>query len=258
MFFGTANNLLNAVRELAAGDQVEQLDYVILDFRLVSGVDSSAVSSFVRAGQLAETQGFTVLFTQLKPDWSELLHQGLEAGDGGRCVKFFEDLDSGMEWCEDRILESAEPPGQAKTRSTRTELRMMFPGRLIERAMSFFETQGFQEGEALMRQGRPSDSMYFIDSGGVTVSMDTGDGPPVRLQTLRAGTVVGEIGLYVGGVRTASVIADEPTIAHRLTVGGLDKMSREDPEAGAAFHRYVVRMLAERLAATDRMVRYLL
>lgn len=197
-----------------------------------------------------------MLFTQLKPEWRELLRQGLE--DGDECTEFFDDLDSGMEWCADRLLEAAGPPGEPKSNPTRTELRMMFPGRLLDRAMTFFDTEEFLEGEPLVSQGKPSDSMYFIDSGGVTVTMETGDGPPVRLQSLRAGTVVGEIGLYLGGVRTASVIADEPTIAHRLTAGGLDKMSREDPEAGANFHRYVVRMLAERLAATDRMVRDLL
>ena len=74
----------------------------------------------------------------------------------------------------------------------------------------------------------------------------------MRLHTLGLGTSVGELGLYLGTTRTASVIADSPTIAYRLTQAALSEMEEKDPELAAAFHKFVVRLLSERLIATTQ------
>lgn len=48
IFFGTAQNLLDQIRQRAENSTLRPLRYVVLDFRLVHGLDSSAVSSVVR------------------------------------------------------------------------------------------------------------------------------------------------------------------------------------------------------------------
>ncbi|UCF25282.1 MAG: hypothetical protein JSV72_07745, partial [Ralstonia sp.] len=69
---------------------------------------------------------------------------------------------------------------------------------------------------------------------------------------LGLGTSVGELGLYLGTTRTASVIADSPTIAFRLTQAALSEMKEKEPELAATFHEFVAYLLSERLAATTR------
>jgi SulP family sulfate permease len=68
------------------------------------------------------------------------------------------------------------------------------------------------------------------------------------------GTVAGEVGLYLGGRRTASVVSRGPAVLWRLTNDALARMEREDPAAASAFHRFMARLLAERLFLADRTV----
>ena len=59
------------------------------------------------------------------------------------------------------------------------------------------------------------------------------------------------MGLYSGGARTASVIAEQPTKAHRLLRETLDKI---EPEVSSEFHRWIGQRLSERLALATRTI----
>ena len=86
----------------------------------------------------------------------------------------------------------------------------------------------------------------------MSVYLELESGQRVRLQTLGLGTIVGELGLYLDTTRTASVVADSPAIAYRLTRTALSEMKAREPELAADFHEFAVRLLSERLVATDR------
>ena len=74
----------------------------------------------------------------------------------------------------------------------------------------------------------------------------------MRLQTLGVGTAVGEVGLYLESTTTASVIAESPATAYRLTRAELTRMKQQEPELAATFHEFIARLLSERLTATNR------
>ena len=75
---------------------------------------------------------------------------------------------------------------------------------------------------------------------------------------MNAGTVVGELGMYLDQARTASVVTKEPTVVYRLTRDALAAMEAHNPQTAATFHRFMVRFLAERLINTDRTLKTLL
>ncbi|MGD8750880.1 MAG: SulP family inorganic anion transporter, partial [Anaerolineales bacterium] len=67
IFFGTANALLEQIKtRLTAGDQLKVL-FIIFDFRRVTGLDSSAVFSFVKCRQIAEQQDIKIVLTDVPP-----------------------------------------------------------------------------------------------------------------------------------------------------------------------------------------------
>jgi SulP family sulfate permease len=80
----------------------------------------------------------------------------------------------------------------------------------------------------------------------------------MRLRTIGPGTVVGEVTLYLGTPRTASVIAETSSRMHRLSREAMGRMEREDPELASAVHRMFARLLAQRLADTLREIEALL
>ncbi|MGE5073999.1 MAG: cyclic nucleotide-binding domain-containing protein, partial [Anaerolineae bacterium] len=100
--------------------------------------------------------------------------------------------------------------------------------------------------------------MYFVESGMVDVQIQTEDGQLVRLRSIRGGATVGEIGLYLGAVRTASVVASRPSAVYRLSADSLKMMGTEDPEVAALLHEWIARLLAERLSENNKTIEALM
>jgi SulP family sulfate permease len=71
-------------------------------------------------------------------------------------------------------------------------------------------------------------------------------------------TVVGEMGFYRQVPRTASVIAEEPSVVYRLTREAFDRMQTQDPAAASVFHKLIIRLLSDRLEFANREIAALL
>lgn len=109
----------------------------------------------------------------------------------------------------------------------------------------------------MMRQGDPSPGIYLISSGRATVLLDRGDGNRVRLRTLLAGTVLGEISLYRNEPCTATVVADTDCDVLHLAPESFDELRRSDPAVAAELHQFVARILAGRVGHANRTIRAL-
>jgi sulfate permease, SulP family len=259
VFFGTANSLLDRIRGRAEDPSALGLQFLVVDFRRVFSLDSSAVLAFLKTHQLAVSRGFTLILTGLSgPVRHQLVQGGLDI-DGLPEVRLFPELDRGVEWCEDRLLEDRVEPQPEPAERLPALLRDGLGGSVDpERLMRYLEVQEIDAGYELIRQGDSSDDLFFLESGRLTAQLRRPDGEAVRLQTMGPGTLVGEVSLYQGTARTASVVSEAPSRLRRLTREGLADMERDDPELAAALHRLIARLLASRLADTQSTVRALL
>ena len=80
------------------------------------------------------------------------------------------------------------------------------------------------------------------------------DGRKIRLRTMGAGTVVGEVGMYLGSKASASVVTDCPSTVYSLSSDKLSQMEETDPAIAAAFHKFMAQLLSERLVSiTDTL-----
>ncbi len=64
----------------------------------------------------------------------------------------------------------------------------------------------FDEGDTILRQGEPGDTMFLVLSGSVNIFHDE-DGSETRLAKLGEGACLGEVSVLTGGPRTATVRA---------------------------------------------------
>ncbi len=250
IFFGTANKLFEQIRARLTDTQQSKVRYIILDFRRVSALDSSAGLSLIKSKQLADVQGVTLLLTNIP----EKIQRQLSLSDlPEKEVSIFPDLDRGLEWCEDQLLEMNQVTGLHTPVALVAQLADGgFERANTTRLKDFLERITFKKGDCLIQQGDEADSLYFIELGSVSVYLQTDSGERVRLQTYGLGTAVGEMDLYQGVKSNASVMADSPVIAFRLTRGGLARMKEKDPSLAATFHEFIAHLLSERLAATTR------
>lgn len=259
VFFGSANHLLETVRQRAGERELPPLRFVLLDFRRVSGIDSSAAASLVKIQSLARRSGFSLLLSNVPlAVCLRLTNCGLDAGEGGAVLRF-PDRDHGLEWCEDRILDAEGPDAREKERTLAARMVEDWPlGSDVAPLFRYLERLEIAAGEILIRQGDAATEIYFLDAGRLSARLQLSNGKELRLRTMHSGAVVGELGLYTGEIRSAHVRAETPCVVYRLTFEGLRRLEIENPEIAAAFHRFMARLLSERLVSTNRAIQALL
>ncbi|MBK9261868.1 MAG: SLC26A/SulP transporter family protein [Polyangiaceae bacterium] len=246
IFFGTSYTLLKRVHQRMLSEDSGPTRFVLLDFRHVDGIDSSAILSFVRMRKLAESHGVTLVLTDLPPAVKKQLDRGGFSDDSKR-VRFFPDLDHGLEWCENKILQGA-PPSMLPPTKLLDELENVFGSReLVSKFLEYLEKVEAPSGYRIYRQGDVSKDLYLIETGELAAWLELSGGKTKRLRTMGPGTVVGESGLYLGAKRSATVVSVTPAVLYRLSIDSLERITHESPHLAAAFHQFVVRLLAERL-----------
>jgi SulP family sulfate permease len=252
IFFGTAQKVLDMVRQRIDDRDLPPLRFLVLDFRLVNGFDSSAVFGFVKMKQLTEARGLTLIFTHLSPKMQRQMKKDILQEAEKRSSQVFTDLDHGVEWCENQMITTFESLDFGVTPLTLMEQleKALPPSVSSARLISYFEEKKAEKGEYLIRQAEES-ALYFVESGQVTVQLEDGNGKITRLRTMRSGTVVGELGLYLRQKASASVIADEPCTLFYLSAKKLEEMENDAPEIASALHKFIACILSERLIDTN-------
>jgi CRP/FNR family cyclic AMP-dependent transcriptional regulator len=108
----------------------------------------------------------------------------------------------------------------------------------------------FAAGETIFRAGDPGGAMHVVLSGRVEVSILDEDRKHVVLHTLGPGEIFGELSLFDGGPRSASVRAVEPTRTFQIDREDLERLFARRP--GAALD--ILAVLGRRLRATDLLL----
>jgi len=245
LFFGTTSRLLDEVRSA-----LDRTRFVLLDFRLVHGVDGSSTVALKKLRTLCTDAGITLVFSGMSPDVESILRLGGVEADSST-LRTFPDVDHALEWCEDQVIAAALPG---------SELVAALAGVLtaddVNYLLAHFERVEVAGEAPLIKQGDSSDSMFIIEHGRVSVYLRTSEGSEaggrrLRLRTFTVGTVVGEMGLYTGAARTADVVADVPTRALKLSGAQVAVLEQRMPDLANKVHRFVVRSLAQRLAGAN-------
>jgi len=254
IFFGTANRLLDKVKERLENEEASHLKYLIFDFRHVTGLDSSTINSFNKLRIMAKNHGFKVVFCSLNQDMTNQLRTGGLLPDEGGVFVEFDDLDHGLERCEDELIEQykrldEELPDSKKADSFKDQ----FPG-----IAEFFEEKIVDGNTFIIEQGKDPGGIYFIDSGRITVRLDIGTGEGIRLKSLGAGTVVGEVSLYLGSKASASVLTKTDCVIYFLSKDNFQKLNLESPGKAAELHTYIIKLLSDRLAKSNATIQALM
>lgn len=242
IFFGTAHALLERIEQRIA--TTPDLRLLLIDFAGVSGIDSTALTRFETLAQQAPKRGHTLLLSGLAPPIHRLIENS-GALTGASEVRLFPTLDSGLEWAEERLLD--ENDGAAESETLELQLQaLQGDHRGVAQLMGYLERCTFPAGHLLIRQGEPADDLYFLESGQVTAQIEREGSAPLRLETMRGGTMIGELAFFARSERSASVVVDAPSVVHRLTRSALQEMEANSAEATACFYRSAARLLSGR------------
>jgi len=258
IFFGSSNVIFECIKQIIETQQDKPLEYVVLDFSRVQGLDSSAVRDLIKLRDFCAWNDVVLVFSGLDERVRDRFEQVRFFTSGhttsGHTHKAFDTRNEAVEWCEEMLLMQYEV-GIASTPAFEKWLAAEIGthGDIV-RLKPYLHLHELKRDELLFRRGEASDSIALIVSGRVAISIDNESGKSIRLRRLTGHTIVGEMGFYRDAPRAANVAAEEPTVVYRLSRQSLDRMEQENPVIAAALHELIVRMLSERLEFANREI----
>ncbi|HTY79474.1 MAG TPA: SulP family inorganic anion transporter [Candidatus Bathyarchaeia archaeon] len=268
LFFALVSSLVDTCRNLILRDGVR---YLLLDFRMVQGLDASAALGLSKLHQLCLRHRITLILSGLRPEHQAVLEQMRFLPR--RDIRVVSDLDRGVEWVEDCLLangQGLETTGpstqdgaeQAGDQPLSADLRDMLAAHFSAEALSVIldlcERIELPQEAVLIRRGEAGDALYFVERGEVSVMVPLAGGERKRMRTLGPGSLVGEMALYSGQLRSADVVAETPCRVRRLSAERFARLERENPAVVIQFHSFVVKLLTQRLGSATEEIRALL
>lgn len=253
LFFGTAERVLDHVRaRLAAADQ-PALRFLILDFRHVSGVDSAATACFLKLRKLAEGRQVDVRCTEV-PDTvvAQFARAGLDLA-ASPAFGQLPDVNAALERGEAALLATLDDAATGGTLRQHLEAQLG-PSPTLPVLIDAMEEMAIASGTYLIRAGETARDLFLVVRGHLAVQVVGPDGIPLRLRTMTAGAIVGELALYTRQPRVADVIAVEDSVVYRLSEDAIARLEAEEREAAILLHRLIATNLSGKLAAANRLV----
>ncbi len=246
LFFGSASRLQEKVKHLLA--RHSECRFLLFDFRLVTGLDSSASYSFSQIKDAADEVGARLVLTGLSP---ELERAFKVAGFLTEEVIVTADLDHALEDCERAVILGHRPRHDDMASLEDWLAEALGDADHAQTLARVCIRRDVADGEIIARQGDDADSMHFILEGRIGVIAGEGG---VRLRSLGRRTIIGEMGLIARRPRSATIRAERPSLLYELRLSEFDALQRDNPALSQALFAYVARVLAERLSFANRVI----
>jgi CRP-like cAMP-binding protein len=124
----------------------------------------------------------------------------------------------------------------------------------IEALASRMTWRGLPAGHLLFREGDVGSEMYFVLSGRLLITKTVARNVDKVLTRMGPGDFFGEMNLFGGLQRSATVQAEVDTELLVLDRDTLTAVVERNPQAGLAFFSALVREFSQRLSATDDLI----
>ena len=259
IFFGTAYRFYEHVVSRISADESGRLRFIILDFKSVRGFDVSTMKDFQKLKKLTDAKGIELLVSDAAPHLQTLLSEGGIVEARLDKPSHFDDLDRALEWCEGILLaESNLLDANQVTLEQQLAQHAIIRSEEAAAAQASLDRIETHVGDTVFNQGDESDALYFIESGRVDVLLRDEAGHVLRLRSMTAGAVIGEVGFYLGKARSASIVVTEAGVLQRLSHEALRRMEVTAPQTATAIHVFIASLLSDRLATTNRLVQELM
>jgi SulP family sulfate permease len=251
LFFGTANAILDTIRDDA---KVRTSNYrgILLDLKRVTGMDISALNTFVQIKTLCEISGVQLMYSGVSMETRKSLLMMNAVSRNVDEPLIFPDADYAVEYMEDGLLEAYD--GGALEKSVRDHLLRIFDdAEKVDVLMAAMERVEVDEREKLFEQGERDTGLFILDQGTMTALISTEHDGWKRVKKFRPGSLIGEMSAYTpDGLRTATVVANEPSVLYHLTSEKLAELDTENLMLSASIHELVARTLGNRITYMNR------
>jgi sulfate permease, SulP family len=249
LFFGSANRLYQHVKALLA--RHPECRFLVIDFKLVTGIDSSAAYSFDQIKRTAQERGIKLVLVHLPAAAEKALRS---SGFISKEVSIVPELDHALEECENEII--VQHQGLEQEEASLRDWFTQILGTTEDAAELIHRCERLEvdAGEIIVSAGDAADSMHFILDGRVGIMIPKGDGGITRVRSLGRYTTIGEMGLVSQAPRSATIQAEVASVLYVLSTQQFEALKSENPLLGQKLLTYFVSVMAERLTFANRLI----
>lgn len=248
LFFGSAARVGEVVRgHLGAteSDATPTTRHLVIDFRNVTGLDSSADAELVNIARLADDRSVQLWLASVRPEIREAL------SDERLSDRFVPDIDRALEAAENALLVDLRADADREDGTGTGEGDGI--GDLSPDLLDWFEQIDLDEGQVLIEAGARNQHLYLVTEGSLTVwaadqHLDR------RLRCVLPGAFLGEVGFFSGEAASASVVADAAASVLRIDRRRLEELEAAEPQLALQLLRLVLLRTTERLSSTNALI----
>jgi glutaminase len=250
------------VMELVGAHSFATIDYVsrrlaekpapllILDFRRAASITTAGgllLADILRQLTAGSARVILAGIESNSPVWSAV-HPLIGDIPG---VRSFTLLDQAIEWAEDQII--FRYGGYLTSKNTSHLKEQPLLSGLTDEELSALSAlsmpRRYKTGQRIVTAYEPATSLFFLQSGMVSVKLPSG----VRLASLDQGMEFGEMSLLEER-RTADVFADTNVECLELPIEEFDRFRREHPHIAERIARNLATILAKRLILANTKI----
>jgi CRP/FNR family transcriptional regulator len=122
----------------------------------------------------------------------------------------------------------------------------------MRRVADLAVTRRYEEGEVIFREGDRSDTCFIVRAGRVRITRTHSGGRRLTLAELSSGEMFGELSMFDGAGRSATVEAIEETTTLALLERDVKRVLREHPEIAV---KMLARLASRLRAANEKLAR---
>jgi glutaminase len=243
------------IRDLLA--DLETTTYVVVDLKRLLSLNESAgrllYQLLVKLADLGKALVFTHAdrFLPLRRLMKVKLADRFD-----ELFRAFEDNDSALEWCEDRLLDAALP---ARSTGGGVAIRdyELFDDLTKDELLvvsAFLKRRPYRSGETIIRVGDEACDLFFLARGSASVLLTLPSGAIKRLATFSAGMCFGEMAVLDRAPRSAMIRADSAVECDLLSAEDLERLGQSHPAVTIKLFRSLSLGLSQKLRKANREI----
>ncbi len=254
LFFGTTQQLYGLVEA-----DLKTQNFVIFDMKRVQSMDVTAAHMLNQIRDTLRERGAQFILSNVRENLpngrnlKEFLHQTGVTEDE-QAVRLFGELDSAIEWVEDRLLGGAEQAGPTEESPMLLSEMELFKNRKDETLAELeakLTKHTYAAGETIYARGEPGDAIFLLRRGSVRIFAPLGAGRTRHIATFGRGDFFGGLAFLDGRPRGNDAIAFTETEVYILSLAQFNELGETHKKLAFTIITAIARTLAQRLRHAD-------
>lgn len=236
-FFGSFSTVVERIKRSTQHEEAP-VTFVVIDFRHVTGIDSSGFVLLDKLMTDLSDDDVTVLLSDLDPALARLVSSS--------APQVFPGLDYAIEHAEEALLQTHVAVDDSGEATPFSDLSPQLMEALTRRSVG--------RGEIVIEQGAQGAALYLIISGDLVVTSIQPDGTEHRLRRIGSGTVVGERSVLLGEPRSARISAETDCELFEVTIDDYERLAVEQPELALELqNRLLVELIRRSVSLSEHL-----